>query len=99
MRTLKLAGRSASWDPAGASTAGVVQAREHAEAIARDLLMAVSLTACIVIMCWVLPCFEHCRVMLRHEIVPGLRTVTMVMCLCACPVMLLCGRRFHVGAW
>merc|ERR1719174_1732491 len=25
--------------------------------------------------------------------------MTMLMCLCALPVMLICGKRFHVGAW
>jgi len=99
LQTLKLAGYSTSWDPAGASAAGVMEARKHTEALTKDLLMAVSLTACIVIMCWVLPCFDHCLFILHHEIVPGLRTVTMVMCLCASPVMVCCGRRFHIGAW
>jgi Cu+-exporting ATPase len=99
LNTLKSAGHNTSWDPAGASAAGVVEARKHTEALTKDLKMAVGFTGCIVIMCWVLPCFSHCHFILHHELVPGLRTMTMLMCLCALPVMLVCGKRFHVGAW
>lgn len=96
---LRTAGHAPTYDPTGASAASVADAKKHEEALFHDLAMALFLTGFIVCICWVLPCFEHCQEMLRHEIVPGLRTMTLVMCALSTPVMILCGRRFHVGAW
>jgi Cu+-exporting ATPase len=99
MQTQKLAGHSAVWDPSGASNEGVAEANRNMASLQKDLYTALFLTGWIVVLCWVVPCFEHCEPFLKHEIVPGLRTMTVLMCLLATPVMLLSGRRFHVAAF
>jgi len=99
MQTQKLAGHSAVWDPSGASNEGVAEANRNMASLQKDLYTALFLTGWIVVLCWVVPCFEHCEPFLKHEIVPGLRTMTVLMCLLATPVMVLSGRRFHVAAF
>jgi len=77
----------------------LVAARSSTERLPAGLVTAVTLTAAIVSVCWVLPCFEHCAAFLNWEVVPGLTLMMMLLCALAAPVQFYSGWRFHAGAY
>jgi len=85
-------------DPAGeaASRAADVQG---GGLFSSNLTIALTLTAGIVFVCWVLPCIGHCGVFLKKEVVPGLPAQALIMCILATPVQFSSGRKFHIGAY
>jgi Cu+-exporting ATPase len=92
--------------PAGKNGSGVslappdlVAARSGTERMPAGLVTAVTLTAAIVSVCWVLPCFEHCAALLNFEVVPGLTLMMVLLCALATPVQFYSGWRFHAGAY
>ncbi|CAK0869810.1 unnamed protein product [Prorocentrum cordatum] len=86
---------------AGASLAppDLVAARSATERLPEGLVAAVALTAAIMAVCWVLPCFGHCALFLNIEVVPGLTLMMVLLCALATPVQLYSGWRFHAGAY
>eukprot|EP00933_Yihiella_yeosuensis_P003988 TRINITY_DN10767_c0_g1_i1.p1 TRINITY_DN10767_c0_g1~~TRINITY_DN10767_c0_g1_i1.p1 ORF type:complete len:1176 (-),score=263.13 TRINITY_DN10767_c0_g1_i1:430-3957(-) len=67
--------------------------------IQQGLPTSVALTIMIAVICEVLPSFGKCDVFLKYEICPGLPLPTLIVCILAAPVQIVCGRRFHVGAY
>jgi len=77
----------------------LVAARSATERLPEGLVAAVALTAAIMAVCWVLPCFGHCALFLNIEVVPGLTLMMVLLCALATPVQLYSGWRFHAGAY
>mmetsp|Transcript_64079 Transcript_64079/g.111701 ORF Transcript_64079/g.111701 Transcript_64079/m.111701 type:complete len:997 (-) Transcript_64079:79-3069(-) len=99
LQVLQFSGHSSTWNPAGSTADSTEEAARHQKALIKELLIALVLTAMILIVCWILPCFEHCRSLLHYELLPGLQTMTICMCLLSLPVQVFSGRRFHYGAY
>lgn len=98
LKKIQAAHSSVILDPAG-EAAGQAGSGHSDGLFAPNLLLALILTASIIIVCWVLPCFDHCAAFLKLEIVPGLKVKAFLMCLLATPVVLVAARKFHVGAY
>mmetsp|Transcript_76492 Transcript_76492/g.169518 ORF Transcript_76492/g.169518 Transcript_76492/m.169518 type:complete len:987 (+) Transcript_76492:84-3044(+) len=97
LKGLEAEGCKVTVDPGG--SAAVRATGDGSCPVQRSLIAAVILTGAIVLVCWVLPCFRHCMKVLEVEVVPGLQLMTIIMAGFATPVMVICGRRFHVGAY
>jgi len=67
--------------------------------ISEGLPAAVILTFCVVLVCEVLPHIDLCRKVLNYQICSGLTVMTVAVLSLASPVQIVCGRRFHIGAF
>ncbi|CAE8636526.1 unnamed protein product [Polarella glacialis] len=67
--------------------------------ISEGLPAAVILTFCVVLVCEVLPHIDLCRKVLNYQICSGLTVMTVAVLSLASPVHIVCGRRFHIGAF
>jgi len=98
MTGLKANGHEVVLDPAG-EAANLAQEDGKTDMLPQGLMLALLLTATILVICYVMPCIPHCMWMLTKEVVPGLPLMTFLMATLATPVQLVCARRFHVGAY
>jgi len=82
------------------SSAGACRGQTFiSELVPLNLVCALVLTSCILVVCWVLPCFQHCLPWLQRQVFPNVTIMTLLMCALATPVQLWCGYRFHIGAY
>jgi len=95
LASLREAGLRVHVDPMGAAAGR----GEGHTAMQPGLCMAVACTSAMMVVMWVLPCFQHCVPILMYEVLPGMTVMTLAMGVLATPVQILCGWRFHVGAY